>query len=61
MSQPRTTEQKLRQRRKRKLALLRQRYRDAKSQDAKEKILAKAVLVSPYHTKAEYQSLWEAA
>lgn len=59
MSKPRTTERKLRQRRKVKLATLRVKYQQAKSKDAKDTILAKAVLVSPTTTKASYQAAWD--
>ncbi len=47
MSKPRKTERKIRQRRKATLAKLREKYKNAKTEDAKKKILAKARLVSP--------------
>ena len=50
MSKPRTMERKVRQRRKATLAKLREKYAKAKTADAKEKILAKARLVSPTHS-----------
>lgn len=43
----RMTELKRRRARKKKLAKLRRRYRETKSQDQKAKILAKAARVSP--------------
>jgi hypothetical protein len=43
-------ERKVRQRRKATLAKLREKYAKAKTADAKEKILAKARLVSPTHS-----------
>ncbi len=58
MSKPRRTERKLRQRRKEKLATLRAKYHTANTQDTKNKILAKAVLVSPVTTKASYEAAW---
>ena len=47
MSKPRKTERKIRQRRKATLAKLREKYKNAKTEDSKKKILAKARLVSP--------------
>ncbi len=58
MSKPRRTEQKLRQGRKIKLAKLREKYTKATMQTDKDAILVKAVLVSPYHTKSQYQEAW---
>lgn len=58
MSKPRRTERKLRQRRKAKLGVLRAKYQNAKTQDTKNKVLAKAILVSPTTTKAAYQLAW---
>ncbi len=59
MSKPRRTERKIRQRRKGKLAMLKAKYMGSKTQDTKEKILAKAILVSPTTTKAAYKAAWE--
>lgn len=56
MSKPRRTEQKLRQRRKEKLAMLRAKYQHAKTQDTKNKIIAKAILVSPTLTRSQLQA-----
>lgn len=58
MSKPRTMERKLRQRRKTKLAALRAKFAQAKTQDAKERILEKAESVSPNMSKSKYSSLW---
>ncbi len=58
MSKPRRTERKLRQRRKAKLAVLKAKYQNAKTQDTKDKVLAKAVLVSPTITKEAYKVTW---
>lgn len=58
MSKPRRGEQKLRQGRKAKLAKLRGKYASAKTQTDKDVLLAKAVLVSPYHTKSQYEEAW---
>jgi len=58
MSQPRRTERKLRQGRKMKLAKLRGKYTSATMQTDKDAILSKAVLVSPYRTKSQYQEAW---
>jgi hypothetical protein len=59
MSKPRRTERKVRQRRKAKLAILKAKYKNAKTQDAKNKVLAKAVLVSPATSRAAYVAAWE--
>jgi len=59
MSKPRRTEQKIRQRRKGKLAILKAKYVGAKTQDTKDKVLAKAILVSPTITKEAYKLAWE--
>ncbi|OGY35819.1 MAG: hypothetical protein A3E36_03655 [Candidatus Andersenbacteria bacterium RIFCSPHIGHO2_12_FULL_45_11b] len=59
MSQPRTTEQKIRQRRKHKLAQLRGKYRNAKTENAKHTILEKAIKVSPSLVKAEIEKSWK--
>lgn len=58
MSKPRSTERKLRQRRKEKLAILRIKYQGAKTEDTKNKILAKAILVSPTTTLEAYKVAW---
>ncbi len=58
MSKPRTTERKLRQRRKAKLASLKEKFAQAKTQDAKERILSKAESVSPHLVKSQYATAW---
>lgn len=58
MSKPRTMERKLRQRRKTKLAKLREKFAQAKTQDAKERVLEKAEGVSPHLSKAQYATAW---
>jgi hypothetical protein len=58
MSKPRTMERKVRQRRKAKLAKLHEKFLQAKTQDAKERILAKAESVSPNIAKSQYATLW---
>jgi len=47
MPLPRMTELRRRRARRQKLAKLRRKYRQAKTQDEKQKILAKAARVSP--------------
>jgi len=51
-------ERKLRQRRKSKLSKLRIQFGKAKSQDAKERILAKAEIVSPNIVQSQFSTLW---
>lgn len=58
MSKPRTMERKTRQRRKAKLAALRAKYQHAKTQDAKERLLEKAAIVSPNLVKSQFAQAW---
>ncbi|HSX25284.1 MAG TPA: hypothetical protein VLG69_04930 [Candidatus Andersenbacteria bacterium] len=59
MSKPRKTEQRLRQRRKSKLAQLREKFKAAKTENAKHSIIEKAIKVSPSLDKAEIQKNWK--
>jgi hypothetical protein len=60
MSKPRAMERKVRQRRKAKLAVLREKFMQAKTQDAKNRILEKAEAVSPNIVKSQFSTFWTA-
>lgn len=59
MSKPRTTERKIRQRRKAKLAQLKAKFAAAKTENAKHSIIEKAIKVSPSLVKAEIEKAWK--
>lgn len=59
MSKPRTTERKIRQRRKAKLAQLKAKFAAAKTESAKHGIIEKAIKVSPSLVKAEIEKAWK--